>query len=109
MPELKCSFCCSVRLPGQDWTPPEALNGPHPETVDFTLCPECEAKITEAEAKIADGSFSPFTGPITKADGSEGVAAGVVLAEAVLLQGCACRAGKSAALHSAACCCPSPT
>ena len=33
------------------------------------------------EAKIADGSFSPFTGQITKADGSEGVAAGATLAD----------------------------
>jgi hypothetical protein len=40
------------------------------------------SKITEAEAKIADGSFNPFTGPITKADGSEGVAASVTLANA---------------------------
>jgi hypothetical protein len=29
----------------------------------------------------ADGSFNPFTGPITKADGSEGVAAGVSLTD----------------------------
>jgi len=39
------------------------------------------AKIKETEAKIADGSFSPFTGPITKADGSEGVAAGKTLTD----------------------------
>ncbi|WP_377291049.1 BMP family ABC transporter substrate-binding protein [Rhizobium sp. SG2393] len=39
------------------------------------------AKIKEAEAKIADGSFSPFTGPITKADGSEAVAAGKTLSD----------------------------
>ncbi len=38
-------------------------------------------KINETEAKIADGSFSPFTGPITKADGSEGVAAGKTLTD----------------------------
>jgi basic membrane lipoprotein Med (substrate-binding protein (PBP1-ABC) superfamily) len=42
-------------------------------------------KITEAEAKIADGSFNPFTGPITKADDSEGVAAGVSLADADII------------------------
>ena len=39
------------------------------------------AKIKETEAKIADGSFSPFAGPIAKADGSEGVAAGVTMAD----------------------------
>ncbi len=39
------------------------------------------AKIKEVEATIADGSFSPFTGPITKADGSEGVAAGTTLTD----------------------------
>ena len=37
------------------------------------------AQIKEVEAAIADGSFSPFTGPIMKADGSEGVAAGVTM------------------------------
>lgn len=37
--------------------------------------------IKDAEAKIADGSFSPFTGPIAKADGSEGVAAGATMAD----------------------------
>lgn len=37
------------------------------------------AQIAEVEAAIADGSFSPFTGPIMKADGSEGVAAGVTM------------------------------
>ncbi|MDW5316848.1 BMP family ABC transporter substrate-binding protein [Rhizobium sp. PL01] len=36
-------------------------------------------KIKDVEAKVADGSFSPFTGPITKADGSEGVAAGTAM------------------------------
>ncbi|WP_242224369.1 BMP family ABC transporter substrate-binding protein [Shinella zoogloeoides] len=43
------------------------------------------AKIKETEAKIADGSFSPFTGPLTKADGSEGVAAGVVMTDAEIV------------------------
>jgi basic membrane protein A and related proteins len=42
-------------------------------------------KITETEAKIADGSFNPFTGPITKADDSEGVAAGASLADADII------------------------
>lgn len=40
---------------------------------------EMMAQIQEVEAAIADGSFSPFTGPIMKADGSEGVAAGVTM------------------------------
>ena len=39
------------------------------------------AKIKETEAKIADGSFSPFTGPITKADGTEAVAAGKTMTD----------------------------
>ncbi|MGO6900781.1 BMP family ABC transporter substrate-binding protein, partial [Rhizobium ruizarguesonis] len=42
-------------------------------------------KIKEIEAKIADGSFSPFTGPITKADGSEGVASGATMADAEII------------------------
>ncbi len=46
---------------------------------------EVMTRITEAEAKIADGSFNPFTGPITKADDSEGVAAGVALADADII------------------------
>lgn len=51
------------------------------EVVDWNpnIPAETMAKIKELEAKIADGSFSPFTGPITKADGSEGVAAGATL------------------------------
>ena len=39
------------------------------------------AAIKNKEAKIADGSFSPFTGPLTKADGSEGVAAGTTMTD----------------------------
>ena len=42
---------------------------------------EIMTKIKETEAKIADGSFSPFTGPIAKADGSEGVAAGATMTD----------------------------
>lgn len=42
------------------------------------------AKITETEGKIADGSFSPFAGPITKQDGSEGVAAGATMDDAAI-------------------------
>ena len=43
------------------------------------------AKIQEVEAAIADGSFSPFTGPILKADGSEGVADGVTMTDAEVI------------------------
>ncbi len=39
------------------------------------------AEILQVEAAIADGSFSPFTGPIMKADGSEGVADGVTMTD----------------------------
>lgn len=51
------------------------------EVVDWNadIPADTMTKIKELEAKIADGSFSPFTGPITKADGSEAVAAGVTL------------------------------
>ncbi|WP_026614988.1 BMP family ABC transporter substrate-binding protein [Ensifer aridi] len=42
---------------------------------------EVMTKIKEIEAKIADGSFSPFAGPIAKADGSEGVASGATLSD----------------------------
>jgi simple sugar transport system substrate-binding protein len=43
------------------------------------------AKIKEVEAKIASGSFSPFTGPITKADGSEGAASSATLTDAQIV------------------------
>ena len=39
----------------------------------------------QKQVEIADGSFNPFTGPITKADDSEGVAAGVSLADADII------------------------
>jgi basic membrane lipoprotein Med (substrate-binding protein (PBP1-ABC) superfamily) len=39
------------------------------------------AKIKDVEGKIAAGSFSPFTGPITKADGSEAVASGKAMTD----------------------------
>ncbi len=53
------------------------------EVVDWNpdIPADMMTKIKEIEAKIADGSFSPFTGPITKADGSEAVAAGATLAD----------------------------
>ena len=43
------------------------------------------AKIKETEGKIASGSFSPFTGPIAKADGSEGAASGATLTDAQIV------------------------
>jgi len=43
------------------------------------------AKIKETEAKIDEGSFSPFTGPLTKQDGSEGVPAGTVMDDAAIV------------------------
>ncbi len=53
------------------------------EVVDWNAAIPAETmtKIKAAEAKIADGSLSPFTGPISKADGSEGVAAGKTLTD----------------------------
>ncbi|UVC07491.1 BMP family ABC transporter substrate-binding protein [Rhizobium sp. TH2] len=53
------------------------------EVVDWNpdIPADTMAKIKETEAKIAAGSFSPFTGPITKADGSEGVASGVTMTD----------------------------
>ncbi len=38
-------------------------------------------KIKEIEAAIAAGSFSPFTGPVSKADGSVGIADGTTLTD----------------------------
>ncbi len=43
------------------------------------------AKITEAQAAIESGAFSPFTGPITDQDGAEHVAAGVTLGDDMIL------------------------
>lgn len=42
-------------------------------------------KITEAEGKIADGNLAVFAGPITKQDGSEGVAAGASMDDAAIV------------------------
>ncbi|GGE04765.1 BMP family ABC transporter substrate-binding protein [Aureimonas endophytica] len=46
---------------------------------------ETMVRIRETEAKIAAGGFSPFTGPIAKADGSVGVPAGATLADAEII------------------------
>jgi simple sugar transport system substrate-binding protein len=43
------------------------------------------AKITEMQAAIETGAFSPFTGPITNQDGAEQVAAGVTLGDDMIL------------------------
>lgn len=54
------------------------------EVVDWSadIPADLVATIKETEAKIADGSFHPFTGPITKVDGSEAVAAGATMTDA---------------------------
>jgi basic membrane lipoprotein Med (substrate-binding protein (PBP1-ABC) superfamily) len=46
---------------------------------------EIVEKITAVQATILDGSFSPFTGPLTNQDGAEAVAAGVVLGDDKIL------------------------
>lgn len=57
------------------------------EVVDWNpgIPADIMTKIKEVEAKIADGSFSPFAGPIAKADGSEGVPAGKTMTEAEIV------------------------
>jgi simple sugar transport system substrate-binding protein len=49
------------------------------------LSPEIVAKITEAQAKIESGAFSPFTGPITDQSDAVHVADGVVLGDGDIL------------------------
>ena len=49
------------------------------------IAPEIVAKITAVQATLLDGSFSPFTGPLTNQDGGEAVAAGVVLGDDAIL------------------------
>lgn len=46
---------------------------------------EVMTRIKEVEGKIANGSFSPFTGPITKADGSIGLASGTTMPDAEIV------------------------
>jgi basic membrane protein A len=57
------------------------------EVIDWSpdVPAEVMTKIKGIEAKIADGNFSPFIGPITKADGSEGVAAGTTMPDAEIV------------------------
>ncbi|OWV97313.1 ABC transporter substrate-binding protein [Rhizobium sp. R72] len=47
--------------------------------------PDTMTKIKSIEAKIADGSGSPFAGPVTKADGSEFVASGATMSDADII------------------------
>lgn len=53
------------------------------EVVDWNpdIPADAMAKIKEIEAKIASGSFTPFTGPITKADGIEAAPSGATLTD----------------------------
>jgi basic membrane protein A and related proteins len=52
----------------------------------YTNMPEDVAKAAEeTEQKIASGEFHPFTGPITKQDGTEALPAGQVMDDATLL------------------------
>ena len=57
------------------------------EVVDWNpaIPADTAAKIKDAQAKIASGSFSPFSGPISKADGSVGVAQGKTLSDAEIV------------------------
>ncbi|RVD65486.1 BMP family ABC transporter substrate-binding protein, partial [Mesorhizobium sp. M4A.F.Ca.ET.029.04.2.1] len=57
------------------------------EVVDWNpgIPADMMTRIKEVEAKIAAGSFSPFAGPIAKADGSEGVPAGKTMTEAEIV------------------------
>ena len=57
------------------------------EVVDWSpaIPADTMAKIKELEAKIGSGGFSPFTGPIAKADGSEGAASGATLTDAQIV------------------------
>ncbi|NTJ43705.1 BMP family ABC transporter substrate-binding protein [Agrobacterium larrymoorei] len=57
------------------------------EVVDWNadIPADTMTKIKDLEAKIAAGSFSPFTGPIAKADGSEGVKAGATMSDSEIV------------------------
>ena len=46
---------------------------------------DVKARIDETQGKIADGSFSPFAGPLTKADGTQVAAEGEALADDAIL------------------------
>ena len=52
----------------------------------YTNLPDDVAAAAEdMEKKIASGEFHPFTGPISKQDGSEGLPAGQVMDDGTLL------------------------
>ena len=57
------------------------------EVVDVSpdLPADAKARIDAKEAEIASGAFSPFTGPIAKQDGGEGVAAGATMTDAEIV------------------------
>jgi basic membrane lipoprotein Med (substrate-binding protein (PBP1-ABC) superfamily) len=57
------------------------------EVVDWSpdVPADMMARIKEVETKIANGGFSPFAGPIAKADGSDGVPAGATLTDAEIV------------------------
>lgn len=58
----------------------------HVVMAPYTNMPDDVKKLAEeTEAKIKDGSFNPFTGPIKKQDGSEWLKAGEVAEDGVLL------------------------
>lgn len=70
--DLKCSFCCSVRAPGGDWTPPEDLLGPHPGEVRYTVCPCCAVTVEDVVSSLLEkrdpktsvtGGFGPEADP----------------------------------------------
>ena len=46
---------------------------------------DVKARIDETQTRIADGSFSPFAGPLTRADGSQVAAEGGTLADDAIL------------------------
>ncbi|WP_246082471.1 BMP family ABC transporter substrate-binding protein [Rubellimicrobium rubrum] len=46
---------------------------------------DAKTRIDETQARIADGSFSPFAGPLIRADGSQAVAEGGNLADDAIL------------------------
>lgn len=49
------------------------------------IAPDMAAKIEAVQATLLDGSFSPFTGPLTNQDGAEAVPAGTTLGDDAIL------------------------
>jgi hypothetical protein len=50
--DMKCSFCCSVRLPTGAWVDPFQSDAAHPATVCYTVCPSCDARLATAFADM---------------------------------------------------------